>query len=340
MLLSVLCVVAMTTTMTMADTCVQEQNCMLPECFCPTFEHPLGTDIPQIVYFGFDDAVQPLVAGYYDQLFTSSRTNPNGCPITMTLYVSDTYTEYDKVNAYYKKGMEIGVHSVTHQDIDTAAKLQDEGKAQKENIEQKGGVPPSQVSGWRSPNLKTAGDDQPKVLTDLGYLYDISLTYSRDVSVPWPFTLDFGYPYPCMIQPCPSPTTAHKGFWEVPVYSLKDPKTGTNCGYVDGCQPESEADSEEYLWSNFLHAYETNRAPFGLNMHAAWFAVPAHMAAMEKFIDRLLALPDVYIVNVRQMLEWMQNPVTKSEASSFAPWGCSSRGSYHHPASPQRPVQV
>ena len=44
------------------DTCQQEVNCKLPDCFCPTYDHPLGADnIPQIVYFGFDDAVQTQV---------------------------------------------------------------------------------------------------------------------------------------------------------------------------------------------------------------------------------------------------------------------------------------
>ncbi|XP_005107367.1 uncharacterized protein LOC101850596 [Aplysia californica] len=306
-----------------ASGCQQEQNCRLPDCFCPTFEHPLGSNnVPQMVYFGFDDAVQAQVSGYYDELFTSDRRNQNGCPITMTLYVSHQYTNYDKVAEYYKRGMEIGVHSVTHTDIDTAAKLQEEANQQKQNIVNNAGVPASQVAGWRSPNLKTAGDDQPRILGELDYLYDISLTYSRDANVPWPFTLDYGYPYPCMISPCPSGTNPHKGFWEVMVHSLQNPRTGFPCGYVDGCRPEGESDAEEYLWSNFLHSYETNRAPFGLNMHAAWFATPEYMTAMGKFIDRLLTTPDVYIVNVRQMLEWMKNPVPVSEIKNFAPWGC------------------
>ena len=44
--------------------CVQGQNCHLPNCFCPTFKHPLFPDakeIPQMVYFGFDDALASQV---------------------------------------------------------------------------------------------------------------------------------------------------------------------------------------------------------------------------------------------------------------------------------------
>lgn len=322
-----------------AQTCQQEVNCKLPDCFCPTFDHPLGKEnVPQIVYFGFDDAVNTQVSGWYDQLFTTSRKNPNGCPITMSLYVQDQYTEYDRVTTYHKAGHEIGVHSVTHTNIDTAAKLMEEGRQQKLNIETKAGIPAADVVGWRSPNLKTAGDDQPRVLKELSYMYDISLTYARDVSNPWPFTLDYGYPYPCSVQPCP--TTNHPGFWEVMVHALQDDVAGRPCVYVDACTPEGQAGAEEYLWSNFLHTYETNRAPFGLNMHAAWFARPEYLAAMGSFIDRLLNLPDVYIVNVRQMMDWMRAPVPVSEISSFAPWGCTGRhvhtsgahSPYHRPA--------
>ncbi|GFS27590.1 chitin deacetylase isoform B [Elysia marginata] len=311
--------------LTSGTTCVQGDNCRLPGCFCPTFEHPKlpVLDIPQIVYFGFDDAVQPQVSGYFDQLFTSDRKNPNGCPITMTLYVSDQYTQYSKVNEYYKRGMEIASHSVTHTDIDTPEKLRKEAGEEKENIIQEAMVPASDVVGWRSPNLKTAGDAQPDVLGSLNYTYDISLPYSRDAATPWPFTLDYGYPYPCSIQPCPGVDSSHPGFWQVMVKSFINPATGLPCGYVDGCRPQGEEAAIEYLWSNFLNTYEAQRAPFGLNMHAAWFSFPDYLRATEKFIDRLLSLPDVYIVNVKQMLEWMRTPVSLAEVKNFKPWGCS-----------------
>ena len=186
--------------------------------------------------------------------------------------------------------------------------------------------------GWRSPNLKTAGDAQPQVLASLNYTYDISLSYSHDDATPWPFTLDYGNPYPCLIPPCPSPDSSHRGFWEVMVKSFKDPATGLPCGYVDGCRPQGEDAALEYLWFNFLKTYEAQRAPFGMNMHAAWFAFPEYMKATQRFIDRLLDLPDVYIVNVKQMLDWMRTPVTIAEAKDFKPWGCPENT--HHPRSP------
>ncbi|GFO14832.1 chitin deacetylase isoform b [Plakobranchus ocellatus] len=305
--------------------CIQGDNCRLPNCFCPTFQHPSlpVLEIPQIVYFGFDDAVQPQVSGYYDQLFTADRKNPNGCPITMSLYVSDEYTQYSKVHDYYERGMEIASHSVTHQDIDTGKKLRKEAEEEKKNLINKGNVPASDVVGWRSPNLKTAGDEQPDILASLKYTYDISLSYNKDFETPWPFTLDFGYPYPCSIPPCPGVDSSHPGFWEVIVRGFTNPVTGLSCGYVDGCRPDGEDAALEYLWYNFLKTYEAERAPFGLNMHAAWFAYPEYLRATERFIDRLLGLSDIYIINVKQMLDWMRKPTSLAKIETFKPWSCS-----------------
>ena len=99
----------------------------------------------------------------------------------------------------------------------------------------------------------TAGDVQPDVLKELGYTYDISLTYPRASSgadMPWPFTLDFGYPYGCSIPPCPSPENPHPGFWEILVSSLYD-ESGMVCSYVDSCRPSNEKAALDYLLDNF-----------------------------------------------------------------------------------------
>jgi hypothetical protein len=58
--------------------------------------------------------------------------------------------------------------------------------------------------------------------------------------------------------------------------------------------------------------YNSNRAPFGLNMHAAWFFTPAYLRAMDTFIQRLLQHRDVYIVTAKQVLDWMRSPVKVS----------------------------
>ncbi|KAK7116577.1 uncharacterized protein [Littorina saxatilis] len=309
--------------------CVQGQNCHLPDCFCPTIQHPNFPDvkdIPQMVYFGFDDALHGQVDQFYKQLFTKSRKNPNGCPITMSLYVQDQWTSYALVNKYYNLGHEIGSHSVTHTNVDTAQKLVFEAGKQKDNLTNVGHVPRDEVVGWRSPNLKPAGDAQPEVLKRLGYTYDISLTHTRHSAnnpVPWPFTLDYGYPYSCSVQPCPGFSSNHKGFWEIPVPSLYNPETHYPCAYVDSCRPSTEAAALDYLWSNFENVYKSNRAPFGLNMHAAWFFTPANLKATHAFLDRLLALDDVYVISAKQVLDWMRDPVKVSEVYKLPGWSCA-----------------
>ncbi|KAK7496025.1 hypothetical protein BaRGS_00012726, partial [Batillaria attramentaria] len=255
----------------------------------------------------------------YSKLFTPTRLNPNGCPIRMSLYINNQDTSYKLVNEYYNNGMEIGSHSVTHTMINTAEKLRTEAGEQKNNLATEGRLPIDQVVGWRSPNLQPAGDAQPDVLKALGYTYDISLTYpirSLTSEQPWPYTLDFGYPYSCSVQPCPGATSSHPGFWEIPVNSLFNKESGFPCVYVDACRPPTQAEAVDYLWSNFENTYNGNRAPFGLHMHAAWFFTEDYLTAMQTFIDRLLALDDVYIVSAKQVLDWMRTPYNPSHQGS------------------------
>ncbi|KAL8602233.1 hypothetical protein ACOMHN_022746 [Nucella lapillus] len=305
--------------------CEQGVSCQMPDCFCPTLDHPslVPQDIPQMVYFGFDDALTGEVDKFYQQLFNSKRRNPNGCPITMSLYVQNDWTIYDLVSSHFQYGDEIGSHSVTHTNVRTKEAMILEAGGQKDNIVLEGQVPADQVLGWRSPNLAPAGDAQVEVLQRFNYTYDISLTYTRasaSEKVAWPFTLDFGYQYRCAVPKCPSKN--HPGFWQVPVNSMYNPQTGYPCVYVDACRPTSEQAAFDYLMSNFRHVYNSNRAPFGLNMHASWFFTPMYLKATHRFLDHLQSLNDVYVISVKQVLEWMRNPVKVSEVQTLPGWGC------------------
>lgn len=61
-----------------------------------------------------------------------------------------------------------------------------------------------------------------------------------------------------------------------------------------------------------MQVYEGNRAPFGLNMHAAWFFTEANLKAMHRFIERLLQENDIYIISAKRVLDWMRKPVKVS----------------------------
>nr|AFO53263.1 chitin deacetylase isoform B [Sinohyriopsis cumingii] len=305
--------------------CLKDHTCNPPDCFCcrDKFVFPFkSSEIPQMVYFTFDDAVTEQVSVFYRELFDGSRKNPNGCPISMTLFISHDNTKYPIVNEFYRKGMEIASHSVTHSQLNTSNFLM-EAKSQRENLAKLAGIPVESIKGWRSPYLKPTGDLQPSTLKELGYLYDATLTFSKRnlrEKAPTPFTLDYGWPYDCKVNPCPA--GVHNGFWEVPVVSLMDYKQQYDCVYVDGCMnpPPDETAAYQFLWENFNSYYTNSRIPFGINMHPSWFYYPDRLKAMDRFIQKLTSLNDVYIVNVGQVIEWLMNPTPLSKLSTFAPW--------------------
>jgi len=91
--------------------------CRLPDCFCGGRNVPgdLPRDqIPQFVLLTFDDAVNDLNAKFFKKLFNKKRTNPNGCPIKATFYVSHEWTDYGQVQSLYADGHEIASHTITH----------------------------------------------------------------------------------------------------------------------------------------------------------------------------------------------------------------------------------
>ncbi|CAB0018158.1 unnamed protein product [Nesidiocoris tenuis] len=70
-------------------------------------------ETPQIVLLTFDDSVNDLNKGLYEDLFERGRVNPNGCPISATFYVSHEWTDYGQVQNLYATGHEIASHSVS-----------------------------------------------------------------------------------------------------------------------------------------------------------------------------------------------------------------------------------
>ncbi|XP_069128995.1 chitin deacetylase 1-like [Argopecten irradians] len=280
-------------------------------------------DIPQMVYFGFDDAVHGQVSPHYDYLFLGNLTNPNGHPISITLFVSHTYTDYEVLKKYYDIGFEIAVHSVSHKNIDTGDKVRKEAEEQRNNIVNYTGIPKEEVVGWRSPFLVTAGDPQIYALDELGFKYDVSLIYRRsgmDGDDAWPFTLDYGWPLPCD-KDCP--TDSHKGFWQIPINAVIDFKHQYPCAFIDHCYntPWNEEDTYNYIMDNFYSRYNGNRSPYGFHIHAVWLNYGFRRRAMERAITDMMKHDDVYIVNIKQMLEWMKYPTKLKDIKYFEPWG-------------------
>ena len=92
------------------------------------------------------------------------------------------------------------------------------------------------------------------------------------------------------------------------------------------------------LMRNFARVYNGNRAPWGLYMHAAWFfGSPWHFEGYRMFLKVGLLLislreseqkksqeistyDDVWIVPVKDGLEYMKSPVSNEELISAGPF--------------------
>lgn len=77
-----------------------------------------------------------------------------------------------------------------------------------------------------------------------------------------------------MIPPCP--TKSYPGVWEVPMVMWQDLKGG-RCSMADACSNPPDAEGVyQMLAKNFERHYNSNRAPFGMYYHAAWFTQAHH----------------------------------------------------------------
>ena len=89
------------------DTKCSSSTCVLPDCACSGTEPEVDlSERPQIVYLTFDDGMTKLFDDtYYSELFMADvngdykYTNPNGCPIRATFFVSALANDFHVVNS-------------------------------------------------------------------------------------------------------------------------------------------------------------------------------------------------------------------------------------------------
>ncbi|XP_060075454.1 chitin deacetylase 1-like [Ylistrum balloti] len=319
---------------TSTEVCNQGVNCHLPDCFCGGSGDPgkfsKPSDIPQMVLFSFDDAVTDDIRDMYDKLFAPNRLNPHGCPISMTMFVSHNFTNYDNVRALYRRGMEVAVHSVTHRvpitywKLATYDALTFEILQQRKYLSENAGIPLTHIKGWRSPFLQPSGDQQFSILKEENFEYDSTFTLSTkdgNSSRIWPNTLDFGWNSECNIPPCPR--GKYPGFWEIPVQMLENPSGTSGCLYTDSCRPATVDETFQLFWANFHSHYTTSRSPLFFTMHPAWLVDEKNFQALDYFLLTLLHYyDDVYFINYQQLLRWIKNPQKLQNISDFSPWDC------------------
>ena len=193
-----------------------EEKCLLPYCFCSGTKIPrnLSTEeVPQMVMLTFDDYVNSINWGFYKKLFINGpepKKNTNGCNITGTFFVSHKSTDYLKVETLWQLGHEIADHSVSHREPRswwtnaTVSEWRNEINGQRRNLRERSHMKMEEIKGFRAPFLRTGGNKQFKVLKDLGFLYDSSLSTSN-INL-WPYTLDYR-----SVQECKSGHSCPKG---------------------------------------------------------------------------------------------------------------------------------
>jgi len=303
-------------------------HCRLPACSCGiTVPGGLSPDtVPQFVLLTFDDAVNELNREFYSRLF-DGRTNPDGCPVAATMFVSHEWTDYAQVEDLYQAGHEIASHTVTHSHPAgyTADRWAREIGGQADLLSTLGRIPRAQITGVRAPFLQTGGDAMYSVLAGAGLQYDSSIPSPRTSPALWPYTLDRELPHRCPLPPCPA--RPHPGIWEIPMTLMDDGMGGHGCPMLDACRYEEDTESiRRMLTRNFLRHYTDNKAPFPMFYHAAWFRLRPHREeALVKFMDDVLELPDVYFVTAQQLLDWVRSPRPAAAFSQTRTVNCPPR---------------
>ncbi|KAJ8735351.1 hypothetical protein PYW07_006971 [Mythimna separata] len=300
--------------------------CLLPDCYCGGKDIPGDMpveQVPQIVLLTFDDSVNDLNKGLYADLFEKGRVNPNGCPISATFYVSHEWTDYSQVQNLYSAGHEMASHTISHSfgEQFSQKKWYREVGGQREILAAYGGVKLEDVRGMRAPFLSVGGNKMFKMLYDANFTYDSSLPVYENRPPSWPYTLDYKLFHDCMIPPCP--TKSYPGVWEVPMVMWQD-LNGGRCSMGDACANPPEAENVyKMILKNFDRHYTTNRAPFGLYYHAAWFTQPHHKEGFLMFLDFINQMQDVWIVTNWQALQWVRDPTPINRLNNFQPFQCN-----------------
>ncbi|GBP42083.1 hypothetical protein EVAR_29438_1 [Eumeta japonica] len=300
--------------------------CLLPDCYCGGKDIPGDLpveSVPQIVLLTFDDSVNDLNKGLYADLFEKGRVNPNGCPIAATFYVSHEWTDYSQVQNLYAAGHEMASHTISHSfgEQFSQKKWNREVGGQREILSAYGGVKLEDVRGMRAPFLSVGGNKMFKMLYDSNFTYDSSMPVYENKPPSWPYTLDYKLFHDCMIPPCP--TKSYPGVWEVPMVMWQD-LNGGRCSMGDACaNPPNAEGVYKMILKNFDRHYTSNRAPFGLYYHAAWFTQPHHKEGFIMFLDTINRMPDVWLVTNWQALQWVRDPTPISRLSSFQPFQCN-----------------
>jgi hypothetical protein len=311
---------------TRAYTC-DESACKSPDCMCPSSKPPSGLspkDIPQFVLISHDDSINQL-QNRVVRAVTDGFKNPNGCNVPATWFALKDKTNCTLVMDLVKDNHEIAGHTMDHVEMRSnlsIAEMTKQVKGIKDFIVDTCGVPADKFVGFRAPYLKH-NEKFRNVLQEQGYEYDASILEAFNQATSpsfaerlFPYTMDNGIPQNCAWSSDPesqcSDTEKHAGLWEVPLWILPN-EEGAPFHSMDPVAKDGKPDhTSELLIKAFDEAYNGNRAPFPLFVHAPWFTFDNTEAAIA-FMEYATQKKDVWFVTFSQLLDWMKNPVPASQ---------------------------
>ena len=311
--------------------------CQAPSCRCASTTPPGGispANLPQLIVLTFDDGINSFTHDAITQSLTG-LTNPNGCPVPATFFLTTRDATPSSVCQLYRSGHEIANH--THEHNTSTASSESDWRTQIQLMASQAramGVPSSSIRGFRSPFLQFNAD-LFSVMNTEGLLYDSSVgeapmgvVSSSTSQMIWPYTLDNGFGQRCWtFSPgdgaCPN--VRYPGLWEIPLWTLTDSASGID--YTMDPAPFIIVDQRiwvrQLLTDNYDARRRGNRAPLGLFLHPGWVSgYPDRVRGMRDFLSTALRSGDTWMVTMADLVEFMKDPQTSAQMMSWTHAQC------------------
>ncbi|VDM97604.1 unnamed protein product [Thelazia callipaeda] len=286
----------------------------------------LPSEVPQMILLTFEGPIIDQTFLLYKSLFGGIYRNPNGCPITSTFFISNKWNNYDHTQWLMDFGHEIAVNSVSYENLDnaTVTRWEEEIVGMRSALQHFSHAKASDILGVRAPKLRFGGDNQLDVMEKFGFVYDNSMITSGGPF--WPQTLAYRTAWECLSKFCPN--KAHPKLWEIPINPLKFLNSQNEFNMLTEAITRKHSSSEiaTILEFNLNRSYNYNRAPFLLTIDNDFFTLLPEkraISALKLFIHNALKKSDIYMITIKQALQWIKQPTRLMDIHNFEAWQCN-----------------
>jgi len=254
--------------------------------------------------------------------------NPNGCNVPVTFFTTQQGSDCAKVKEMFEMNHEIAAHTVNHKELRPELEdLEYQILGVRDWLAAECGIPKDKIRGQRNPYL-THSPKTREIIAKAGFLYDSTIneyvgygstTTPDNENRLFPYTFDNGVVQDCawngIYSEC-NDKERYPGMWEIPMWDLfKDPSKKYE---VKGNSVTMDPpDPFNFLKAQLDIAYNNNRAPLPIFLHATWgnfsINVPDMVAETRKFVEYAVQKEGVWAVTMSQLIDWLKNPVPWSE---------------------------